>query len=219
MDDKVRIVRYLPLNIRKNIPDTKDVAMLQWSMRGIYPRITVYTSTNNAFKDKKLDYNFIITAPFDIITLEMLIIKLEELLEANNNTRYVIDCLNNKIENGERKDELITQAKVVVGKDDQGLMYISVLEEGKKKIKFELLANMKYFKYYNSNNELIKDTAELSKLYVKSYIKTLREFMYNDIIKVAVVTVEVNKPGTRNKPKEQPEVKPAAIDIDMNDIL
>lgn len=196
-NERIRIVRYSALNLRKKLGDTGDTATLQWGMRGVYPRITVYTSNKDAFVDSKPNYNFIITAPFDVVTLEMLLTRLEELLSADNNTKYSMDCLNNKVENGERKDELYIQARVTVGKDDLGVIYIAVTEEGKKKIKFDLLPNSVYFTYQDNEGNKIKDPAILSKLYVKSYIKVLRNLVMKDTVDINKSVVEVDKPDIK----------------------
>lgn len=209
-DEKVRIVRYYALTLRKKLGDTNDTAALSWSMRGIYPRCNIYTS-NKAFTDGKPNYDFIITAPFDIITLEMVLVHLEEIIEAENGAKFTIDCLNNKIENKERKSELFLQARMTIGKDDNGIIYIAVTEEGKKKIKFDLVPTTPYFKYYNKSGEQIKDESILSKYYAKGYLRNLREFLYNDIVRIAVNATMVDNPNikrnNRNSKKENTEKK------------
>lgn len=211
MEERVKIVRYAPLTLRKNIGDEGDSASLSWSIRGIYPRITVYTSNQKAFVEGKPNYDHIVTAPFDIVTLGLVLDKLEDLLEAPNNTRFSIDCLNLKVKDGVRTNELFVQATVIVGKDDTGLMYIAATEQGKKKIKFELLPNTKFFTYYDNDDNKITDPATLSSIFARSYLYTLRNILYRDVIKLLSTTVDVAKPNIQRQPAfkktEEPIIK------------
>lgn len=199
-EDKIKIVRYASLSLRKWIPDEKDSATLVWSTRGLYPRITVYTSNNNAFVNSKPNYDYIITAPFDIITLQMFIKQLKNILKEPENTKYAIDCLNTKVENGVRTNEKYVQAKVHIGKDDNGVIYIAATEDNKKKIKFTLLPNMEFFKFYDKAGQLIKDNKILSALYTEAYIKSIETLLVTETLLLSKKEVDVDKPNiTREK--------------------
>lgn len=183
----VRISRFNRLTIRtfldKDDRDNKDTASLSWSIRAEYPRITVYTNNSKWYVDNKIDYNYVITAPFDIIGLEVFLGRFESVIKANPGTKYRVDCLNTKFENGTRTKEIYTQATVICGKDNNGIIYLAVLEEGKAKIKFDLLPS-RFFKYYDANGVEIKDKSVLSQMYATAYLKILRDYLYTDLITI-----------------------------------
>ena len=202
-EEKVKIVRYASLNLKKWMQEEKDSATLTWSTRGIYPRITVFTSSNNSFVNNKPNYDFIITAPFDVVTLQMFVNQLKKVCKDPNNTRYTIDCLNTKVENGVRTNEKYVQAKVHIGKDDNGVIYIAATEENKKKIKFTLLPNMGFFTFYDKDGTIIKDESKLSLLYTEAYIKSIETLLINDTLFLSKKEVDIDKPNIirENKPK------------------
>lgn len=207
-NDKVRIVRYTALSLRKYDQEAKDSATLQWGIRGNYPRITVYTSNNQAFKDNKPDYSFIITAPFDYLTLLYFIDQMTIIAKGSNGKKVQIDCLNTKVENGQRSNEKVVQATVVIGKDENGIVYIAALEDSKKKIKFELMPNTEWFKHKDQDGNIITDKAWLSKTYAISYIGTIRDTILKAISKQKV-EVDVPKPhvslvSKSTPPKDEP---------------
>ena len=200
-EEKVKIVRYSSLSLRKYIKEEKDSASLQWSTRGMYPRITVYTSNNNAFVNNKLNYDFVITAPFDIITLQMFINLLKQVCKDESNTRYTIDCLNTRVVNGVRTNEKYVQAKVIIGKDDNGIIYIAATEDNKKRIKFTLLPNLDFFKFYNKDGSIIKDPATLSVLYTEAYIKSIETLLVTDTLLLSKKETDVDKPNISRQTK------------------
>ena len=172
-------------------------------MRGSYPRITVYTSNNNSFKeDRTLDYNFVIIAPFDIVTLMYFLQTMDFVANSATPTEYSFECLNTKVENGVRTNELIVQAVVTIGKGSDGIVYLTAIEEGKRKIRFNLLPNSQWFKYRDQDGNLIKDKAFLSKIYTLSYAETIRRLIIPKCEEY-VTEVMVNKPNIVKETKNE----------------
>lgn len=170
----VKFIQFAALNLSKvhMVDDKKDSAQLQWSSRMGYPRITVFT-TDNTQVDGKFDYSKMIKAPFDFVTIDIFMQRFRNVLETTEEVKYVIDCFNNKFVNRERTDEVELVAKVTVGRDSDGVVYLAVTEDNKKKIKFELMPSTKYFKFYDKNGDVITDKKILSNLYAKAYHKRL----------------------------------------------
>lgn len=190
-DNKVKIYRFAALSLRRQIVEEKDSASLTWSMRGAYPRITVHTSNSKFYVDGKLDYNFIITAPFDIVTL-MYFLQVLSMVNSDpkKGTEYAIDCLNTKVVDGVRTDEVYVQAEVRVGKGEDGVVWIAVTEDGKRKLRFSLLPNNQWFKYKNQDGNLITDKAFLSKIFTTSYIEAIKRLMlpkYSEYVTEVVI--------------------------------
>lgn len=175
--EKVRFRRFNTLALYNR--ENNDRAKLDWSIRGFYPRITVYTG-EDAFVDNKPNYDKIIIAPFSITTLGYLITNLELCNNTKEPTHNRIDCYNTKVVNGVRTDEKYIQASVEVGKDEEGVCYIKVSEENKRTIKFKLLPNTVWFKYYDKSGEQIKDNGVLSKIFTRGYIRTIRKLILDD---------------------------------------
>ena len=226
-NSQVKIIRFAALSLRKPLPEEKDYARLTWSMRGEYPRLTVYTSTQKSFTETNtLDYNFVIIAPFDIVTLMYFLETMT--LVANNPkaSQYTINCLNNKVENGVRTSEVIIQAAVTFGKNDQGIVYISVTEDGKRKVVFELLPNNQWFKYQDQDGNTITDKAFLSKVYTLSYIETIKRLMIPKYIQYTS-EVMIDKPNIvrenkvennkkeikKDLPKEEPKEEKQEVSV------
>lgn len=205
MEEKVKIIRYASLNLKTKTDDNQDSATLTWSTRGIYPRITVYTSDKNSFVNNKPNYDFIITAPFDVVTMQMFVNQLKKVCKDSNDTRYTIDCINTKIVNGVRTNEKYIQAKIYIGKDSDGVVYIAAIEDNKKKVKFPLLPNIDFFTFYDKDGSIIKDKEKLSLFYTEAYIKSIETLLINDALLLSKKEVEVDKPGIirDNKPKNK----------------
>lgn len=205
--EKVVRVRFSKLTIAKNIElddGKQDSASLTWSTRNGYPRITVYTS-NNLCKDKdgKFDFSYIVTAPFDYITLQIFLTRFQEVIDSESEINYKINCYNIKFDKGVRTNDIYLQATVVVGKDKNGVIYLAAVEEGKRNIKFELLPSDKFFKFYDKDNNEISDKKVLSKLYATGYVKVLNKLLL-DVAREDIVTqVDYTRPVvTLAKPKE-----------------
>lgn len=175
----VKFIQFAALNIQKDImnDEKKDKAQLQWSSRMGYPRITIFTTDKMQDENGKFDYNKMIKAPFDFVTIDIFMQRFKTVLESKEEVKFVIDCFNNKFVNNERTNELELVAKVTIGRDSEGVVYLAVTEDNKKKIKFELMPS-KYFKIYDKDNDPITDKRILSNLYARAYYKRL-DFILN----------------------------------------
>ena len=196
MEKEIKFIRFTILKLVKVFED-KDVASLAWGIRMGYPRITVFTSN-----DKSMPiFNRMVTAPFDIVTFQMFCNMLIDVVNYSKGESRYIECLNNKYVNGERTNEIYVQAKVVVGKDDKGINYLAVLEDGKKKVKFELLPG-NYHRFFNKDKNLIEDKELLSNEFTKAYAELVNKLVYPEVFKDAVAIVPTGKPKVTNDNKE-----------------
>jgi len=180
---KAQIVKFSPLRLRKNLEDG-EFALLTWSSRNGYPRITVFTENKN--KTETFDFNRMISAPFDYTTLNSFIEMFETVINGEKDKSYKLDCFNMKYVNNERTDEKYLQASVTIGKNKNGIVFLAVVEEGKPKIAFDLNYTT-FFKVYK-DNEPVTDAGELSCLYAKGYIRTLKK-----IVGIRMVEETVNQ--------------------------
>ncbi len=205
MKNKVKLVKFAILTLRKNYEDeSNDYGLLQWSIRNGYPRISIFTTSKKS-DHIGFDYGTLITAPFDYITLGVLFDKFKEIIDSPVDTKHVINCYNAEFKNGEKTGKDILQSRVAIGKDKGGIVYISVVEEEKKKIKFDLLPSDRWFKFFDNTGAEITDKAELSKVYAKSYLRTLIKLMESELLKDSTNEVSLEtkaKPMYVNAPKK-----------------
>jgi hypothetical protein len=206
----VKFIKLTPLSLRKDYKDNNDkddYGLLAWSIRAGYPRINVYTSNSNKQPNAKFNYDTFITAPFDYVTFGILMDRIEKVIASKDEIKYTIDCNNIKFENGVKTNTIYLQAKVHVGRDKEGVIFIAAIEEGKRKLKFYLMPSDKWFVFYDDLNNIITDKRILSTLYAKSYLDLLKSIMskeaYTDMVKqntpVPVATArQTTPPSTSN---------------------
>ncbi len=205
---QVKFIKLAPLSLRKDYDDNageKDYGTLSWGIRAGYPRIMVYTSNGKKkAPDAKFDYNSFITAPFDYVTFGILMERFDKVISNPTEVNYTIDCFNNTFENGVRTDNLYLQAKVHIGRDKEGVIYIAAIEENKRKLKFYFMPSDKYFIIYDKDSNIVTDKSVLSSLYARSYYDLLKLVMgkeaYTDIVKQnpVVTAVKVAEPIATN---------------------
>lgn len=187
-ENKVRYINFLALMLSAE----GGTAKLRWGVRMGFPRLTVEPERINegdSYPEK------IITAPFNYIMFYYMVDRFEEIIEADPGTMTSIECKNIKYANGERTQETFVQAKVIVGKDKEGIIFISVIAEDKKKVKFNLLPDEKWYKLYRNGVE-VTDRVELSKCYAKAYVRALKatydSFRLDENINISVVDRPAN---------------------------
>jgi len=196
--DHVKMVSLssLSINVDYGNGDGK-YGQLTWSIRNGYPRLVVFTDSSKE-KTANFDYNSMIVAPFDYITMGTLIDQFILLINGENGVRQQIKCYNSKFENGQKTNEITLQATVEIGKDNNGIMYIAVVADGKKKIKFEIKPkdNSKWHKYYQGD-DLIVDAGVISRIYARSYIEQAKRLLaHHMIIDTSKEKITEQKPYT-----------------------
>lgn len=167
-------IKYSQLSLRQDYEDIQDHASLTWSIlkhtKGTNPRVTVFTSNARA-DGVKMDYNTIITAPMTYTSLFTFIDLMKETLTAANDTKFQLQCFNSKYENNVRTNEIILQSVLTVGKDADGVIYISATSEGKRAVNFKLGLTDKYKLLTDDGVEMSK--ANTSIRAAKGYIKVI----------------------------------------------
>jgi len=160
------------------ILDEEKYAQLQFGARAGYPRIIVFLDKDRKRSDKPFNRDSMIIAPFDYLAMGPLFDMADSIVEGPNGKAKQVGCFNSKWVNNERTNDVILVATVEIGKSEEGVVYIGVLSEGKKKVKFDILPkdNSRWHKYYE-NGELIVDKGKLSKLYAKAYFKQARRLV------------------------------------------
>jgi len=165
--NNVVMVKFAPLTLRKDYGDG-DYGILNYATRNGYPRITVFTSNKN--KEEAFDYNTMVNATFSLTQFLMFVDEMRDIVNGDKDKSASVDCFNAKFINGVKTNDIELQATAIVGKDKDGIIYLAVTSEGKRKVKFELLPT-EWNKY--SRNKEVLSKEELSKRFAKSYIRAI----------------------------------------------
>lgn len=136
------------------------------------PHIVVKTGcpTEN---DQTTDYGKII-APFDFGTWGTLMETILEATEWEAGRRETVVSKNHVFMQGKRSSEPMPQASVIVGKDKDGVMCMTVkhFKEGRPVIVFRFLPPAGFFDWKNADGSPVSD-AVISVRYAKSYVKRM----------------------------------------------
>lgn len=140
----------------------KRTATLRWSISDGSPRISVFVRDSSESKSD------IISAFIPPEVLLVLLDGLEEMVTAAPGTKSKVQC------HGRYNEELVLYSEIIYGKDDAGIIWMSVIDSRneKPKIKFELKLWETYV-IIGSDGEPISE-AEGSAKYVAAMVRGLR---------------------------------------------
>lgn len=227
---KVKLIRLAPLSLRKNYDDNDgkpDYGTLTFSIRGAYPRITIYTSNANKPIGAPIDYTKYINAPFDYITFGIFLGYFDDVIASKEVCEKRIDCLNVKFENKVKTNEIYLQGTAVVGRDAEGIIYLSVEEADKIKLRFDILPSQRFFTFYDTKGNVL-DKREASTRHAKSYIDLLKHVIKEEAKKEFTKTLSLDAPQYKtqypSKPANNTTVEPqkttaANAVFDIDDLL
>ena len=178
----IKMVNFSSLNLNKDLGDGK-YAQFTVSVRGGFPRLVAFTDKSKVRDDKKFDYNTMIIAPFDYTSFFTFLNTADEIIMGEKGVNKQIACYNTKFEDGQRTNDVVLQATVEIGQDPDGIIYLGVLAEGKKKVKFEISPkdSGKWHKYY-VNGELVTDRGVNSRIFAKAYFAQLRRLVEHTLV-------------------------------------
>ena len=111
------------------------------------------------------------------VVLGMVIDAISSITEGKVNTKKKIGCYNNKYVDNVRTNTVELQATILIGKDKEGVVYLAVIADSKRRVKFKLLPSEVYHKFYDEDNNLITDKSKLSKAFATAYVRQLKKQM------------------------------------------
>lgn len=129
-------------------------ARLVLSYRDSNPRFTVYTGAPGR--------EGMISWPCDLPHFVTILNMLKDIANGPNGDKKVIDSLMVKYENDKPTNEKMLVSKLVIGKNNEGVCYMALIDENKPKIAFEIKPSQ-YHIFRDSNGEMIP-TSTVSKL-------------------------------------------------------
>lgn len=146
--------------------------MLAISVVGNHPRINVFT---NVPSDKNRG---IIRAAMDTPMMYVLIDLLYEMVDAEPETKkYIDNYTRNRGEDGKNKTEC--ESRTVVGKDKNGIVYLSVIstDESRPRVKFNFQNSYYHPVHDGQGNQLEK--ADMSRRMARAYANMLSNLVAN----------------------------------------
>lgn len=141
---------------------------------GIYnnnPRLMVYTNDPN----DKADYGKI-TAALDPYVFNVFLEQLNRVALAKEPVEFLIDNKGYDFRGGKRSEQMVVQTSIRFGKNDQGVVWISVEKPNRPKIIFEFGYSMYHVLAKADGTPLAK--SDTSKLFALATIKALTD-IYN----------------------------------------
>lgn len=151
------------------------VSSLSWRLVSNNPRICVYTNDPADMTEK--NGNGLIAAALDAPVFFMLMKMIGKVIDAAPGHREKIENKNFIFPGGKRSEKPVVVSEIIVGKDEEGVVFLSVVayDKSRPRIKFDLLPNEFHALYHKSGEQFTK--AEASALYAQGYLKCLEGLM------------------------------------------
>lgn len=146
---------------------------LIWGVYASNPRITVYTGDPED-SSERTGYGRI-AASLDAPTFEVFLNMLKEAVDSTVEYKNKIENLNYTWFGGKRSENPVVVSSLWVGKDKDGLVWISVTAENRPLIKF-IINNPEYHNLFHGDGVPFTK-AEASTIYGKAYVKLLSGMM------------------------------------------
>jgi hypothetical protein len=185
-DQVVTTLQLEKLSLYGEATNGKWSPKLTWAIRKGFPRIIVYTNSGDPGVPVR---DTIINAPMNHINFNIFIDIFKKAIKAKPGEKFKMDCLNAKWEDGKTTNEKYLQGSIIIGKDKEGIIWISVVEENKPKIKFEILGS-DWHRYYNTDGSQATKT-EVSVMTAiglcKAIENTMGKLLVEDTIKTGRV--------------------------------
>jgi hypothetical protein len=160
--------------------DEGKSARLLWSIINNNPRITVYTNMSTDSGEEK---NFgRISANLDMPVFMTVLELLNNVGSLPNGEKYVMENKGYTYVGGRRSDNPTKVSELWIGKDAEGVVWLSVVAEGRPKIKFELLLPSFHTLMSASTGQPL-GKAKVSEIVAKGYVRLLTQLVpviYND---------------------------------------
>ncbi len=148
-------------------------ARLIWSLVFNNPRITIFTNKKE-LTNKENDWGRI-TARLDPMIAFSILNQLADLVNKPNGTRFLIKNINYPVIDGKRAETPEHVNDVIIGKDQEGVIWLSIKEEGKPNIKFNITFS-DYHEIVNGDGTPLT-IEEASKLATIAYTSILKRML------------------------------------------
>ena len=156
---------------------------LRWGLGGgSNPRITVYTGDPN--DSNQSTNNGRIRAELDTVNVFSIVVLLRNALKAEPGWKCNIKCSNFIYPGGKRSEKPVHLTDIWIGKDREGVIYISVVDALKKDrpvIKFPIVGDVRWQGFVHGDGTPYTK-ADASVLYTEAYAMMLQELYGNLLV-------------------------------------
>lgn len=169
----------------------QNKSSLSWSIIGNNPRCTIYTNDPED-NGQKNDYGRIV-AKLDLAIFMMYMNLIDRVIKAPPDTKFGIKNENFKFPNGKRTDAPVLENTLWVGKDKDGIMWLSVVDANKSRpvIKFPFVPSN--FHHFIHGDGTPFTAAETSVLFAEGYRDTMARIMTH------LAVTEYKEPPPKNQ--------------------
>lgn len=147
------------------------VSTLRWHMREAFPKLTVFingpdrsiTGAQNMINLSFTYKNLLVLFGFMDLVIESDVPVEKELVAYN--TAYI---------DNQRTDDIVIEGKAVIGKDSNGVVYITLVDKDdtKPQMRFNLIADEKWLHAFDQGIQV--PIGEMSTVFAKEYLNMLR---------------------------------------------
>ena len=131
--ERSRYLDFVRFNLYANLSSNSGArARLTWGLINGNPRITVFTNDPSDTVDNKV-------IPFNM-TFEVMYIVfdlLEKIAKHQGEVKYVFEYSRRVYENNKPTNETVKVSNLIIGKDNEGMCWMSVIASNRPQIKFE----------------------------------------------------------------------------------
>lgn len=151
-------------------------SILSWGCWNGNPRITINTN----IEEDKVNKSGMLIAAFNPETFYILLDYLEIVANGANDTSYKFECkTTTELSEGGRSEPFVSSS-VMVGKDAEGKVWMSVIAENRPKIKFVFMVSSFHTIHEKGKGPISEDIA--SKLQALACIRLLRQGYYKLVL-------------------------------------
>lgn len=223
VDTPVKIVDFARLSLFTPTPGVEGQrSRLSFGTRDGNPRITVFTNDPRDTINKG-----ILIAAMNPETFKAFCLLFKQVCESQGEIKHYVECYGSRWENNVKVENRVLTSTIWFGKDSDGIIWISIVADGRPKIRF----NFKMSDWHNIYmNGVQIDEATASKLEALSKLDLVETLVKDQIVKTAEHrtirgpqnTNPQQKGGFQNQqqkqapaPAEQKKPEPAFEDFDF----
>lgn len=200
----IKILDFTKLQLFTPTPGVQGVrAKLSFGFRDGNPRITVFTNDPNDTTAKGIIYAGMLPEVFEVFLTQ-----LDTVIRSKEEMKQVMDCYTQRYEDNKPTGERVLNSQVWVGKDTDGMVWISVTAKGRPQIKFTFQVS-DWHKLLKGDGTPFSES-EASRLAALAHMNLLRQ-VYGQMLTQYLQ----NPPAARefgNRPAAPTRPKPTGFD-------
>lgn len=165
----IKILDFTRLQLFTPVPNVQNVrSKLSFGFRDGNPRITVFTNDPNDTVQRGIIYAGMSPETFEIFTLLF-----DTVIRSKEEIKQVVECYTQRYEDNKPTGERILNSQVWIGRDADGLIWLSVTAKGRPQIRFTFQVS-EWHKLLKGDGTQFTE-AEGSRLAAMAHLNLLRQ--------------------------------------------